>query len=417
LSKNAIQIIFLFYFASKTRNVNFILFDDERYANFLPLTYTRPVAEIRCGILTIQEKWEHIVGIKLHYKTMDYLQEKFPFQTTADNVFINSGLFPSKSLTEAILNLKSGDCLIKENTLLAARMNEESAKQFDIANTVLNAHNIIFQDDIMVLNNLWDIFSLNDRAIRDDFQRLTQGRTSQPISSTNQVIGDQLFIEEGAKVECSMINTSTGPVYIGRDAEIMEGCMVRGPFALGSHAVLKMGAKVYGATTLGEGCKVGGEVNNVVFFANSSKAHDGFVGNAVIGEWCNIGADSNNSNLKNNYEEVKLWSESKNSFVKTGLQFCGLIMGDHSKCGINTMFNTGTVVGVSCNIYGAGFPRNFVPSFSWGSAAGFTEYQINKAANTAARVFARRNLEFDAAELRLFQKVYLLTAEQRAMYS
>jgi UDP-N-acetylglucosamine diphosphorylase/glucosamine-1-phosphate N-acetyltransferase len=296
-------------------------------------------------------------------------------------------------------------------------MNEESAKQFDIANTVLNAHNIIFQDDIMVLNNLWDIFSLNDRAIRDDFQRLTQGRTSQPISSTNQVIGDQLFIEEGAKVECSMINTSTGPVYIGRDAEIMEGCMVRGPFALGSHAVLKMGAKVYGATTLGEGCKVGGEVNNVVFFANSSKAHDGFVGNAVIGEWCNIGADSNNSNLKNNYEEVKLWSESKNSFVKTGLQFCGLIMGDHSKCGINTMFNTGTVVGVSCNIYGAGFPRNFVPSFSWGSAAGFTEYQINKAANTAARVFARRNLEFDAAELRLFQKVYLLTAEQRAMYS
>ncbi len=397
--------------------MNFILFDDERYSKFLPLTYTRPVAEIRCGILTLQEKWEHIVGKKLHYKTIDYLQEKFPNEVAADNIFINSGLFPSKNLVEAILNLKSGECLIHENTLLAARMNETNANQFDISNTILNAQNILFKDEIMMLNNLWEIFSLNDQAIRDDFERLTQGRTSQPLSPTNQLIGNQLFIEEGAIVECSMINTSTGPVYIGRDAEIMEGCMVRGPFALGAHAVLKMGAKVYGATTLGEGCKVGGEVNNVVFLANSSKAHDGFLGNAVIGEWCNIGADSNNSNLKNNYEEVKLWSESKNSFIKTGLQFCGLIMGDHSKCGINTMFNTGTVVGVSCNIYGAGFPRNFIPSFSWGSATGFTEYQINKAANTATRVFARRNLEFNAIELRLFHNVYLQTAEQRNMYS
>jgi UDP-N-acetylglucosamine diphosphorylase/glucosamine-1-phosphate N-acetyltransferase len=255
---------------------------------------------------------------------------------------------------------------------------------------------------------------MNDYAIRNDFARLTRGRVSQPITATNTVIGDAIFIEPGAKVEASVLNASTGPIYIGADAEVMEGCLVRGPFALGAHGVLKMGAKVYGATTLGPGCKVGGEVNNVVFFANSNKAHDGFLGNAVLGEWCNLGADSNNSNLKNNYEPVKLWSEAQERFVPTGLQFCGLIMADHSKCGINTMFNTGTVVGVSCNIFGAGFPRNFVPSFSWGGASGITTYQLNKAAQTATVVLSRRNLAFDQVEANLMSAVFAMTAHQRS---
>jgi UDP-N-acetylglucosamine diphosphorylase/glucosamine-1-phosphate N-acetyltransferase len=393
--------------------VNFILFDDERFEHLKPFTYTRPVSEIRCGILTLAQKWEHVVGLKPSYSTRTFLTEKYGLILSDDNVWINSGLFPDKALFEQIVTLKKGQILVQHNTLLAARLNQEQSSDFTISNVLANYEQVTFLPEVMMLQNLWDIFSLNDRAIRDDFERLTRGRKSQPISDTNQVIGKDIFIEEGAKVECSILNANTGPIYIGRDAEIMEGCMMRGPLALGAHSVLKMGAKVYGATTIGDGSKVGGEVNNVVFFANSNKAHDGFLGNAVIGEWCNLGADSNNSNLKNNYEEVKLWNESKRSFVKTGLQFCGLIMGDHSKCGINTMFNTGTVVGVSCNIYGAGFPRNFVPSFSWGSASGFTEYQLSKAVDTASRVFSRRGISFDDIEQRILQNAFELTAEQR----
>jgi UDP-N-acetylglucosamine diphosphorylase/glucosamine-1-phosphate N-acetyltransferase len=234
--------------------------------------------------------------------------------------------------------------------------------------------------ELIKLNFTYDIFAKNGRAIEDDFELLTKGRISQPISPTNQVVKPaRVFIEEGATVEFSILNASTGSIYIGKDAEIMEGCKVKGPFALCEHGGLKMDAKIYPATTVGPYCKVGGEVNNAVFFAYSNKGHDGFIGNAVIGEWCNLGADTNNSNLKNTYEEVKLWNYRTEKFEKTGLTFCGLMMGDHSKCGINTMFNTGTVVGVAANIFGAGFPRNFIPSFAWGGAQGFDTFIIKKA--------------------------------------
>jgi len=393
--------------------MNYILFDDERYFDFLPLTHTRPVSELRCGIQTMRGKWQAILQQPIHCKTQTFLQEKFPLHVGEGNIFINAAVFPTTEFVEAIMQLELGESLIKEKTLLATRIDQNIADTFEVNDVLANTNCIAFQSDIKSLQKLWDIFSLNDWAIRDDFERMTKGRISQTISDTNTVIGNQLFVEEGAMIEGAIINTKTGPVYIGRDAEVMEGCLIRGPFALGDHAALKMGAKIYGATTIGEKCKVGGEVNNSVFFANSNKAHDGFIGNAVIGEWCNIGADSNNSNLKNNYEEVKLWSEHKNTFVKTGLQFCGLIMGDHSKCGINTMFNTGTVVGVSCNIYGAGFPRNFIPSFSWGSATGFTEYQLKKASDTASRVFARRSIAFSEIEQKLFETVFNTTQHQR----
>ena len=393
--------------------MNFILFDDERFHSFLPLTHSRPIADIRCGIYTMREKWEHAVGMQLFTITQDYLQEKFPLVLSEDNMCINAALFPNKEVVEAMFNLKKGQCLIFENQLLAARLTFSEAKEFNIEQIISNCNQVIFIATCKLLNNLWDIFSYNDIAIQDDFKKITNGRMSQKISETNKIIGNNIFIEEGAKVECAIINTETGPVYIGRNAEVMEGSIIRGPFAMGENAVLKMGAKIYGATTLGPGCKVGGEVNNSVFFANSSKAHDGFIGNAVIGEWCNLGADTNNSNLKNNYEEVKLWNEQKKTFVKTGLQFCGLIMGDHSKCGINTMFNTGTVVGFSCNVYGAGFPRNFIPSFSWGSANGFMEYQLKKAIDTAVKVFDRRHIEFTAADYNLFERIYKNTSEQR----
>jgi UDP-N-acetylglucosamine diphosphorylase/glucosamine-1-phosphate N-acetyltransferase len=393
--------------------MSFILFDDERFHHFLPLTHSRPVAELRCGIFTMKEKWQQIFTAPVHYITQKYLQDKFPLELAQDNMCINSALFPDKAVTEAILNLKKGECLIYENQLLAARIPFEAAEAFDLQNILISCNQIHYLQNVRMLKALWDIFSFNDQAIRDDFERITRGRTSQAVSATNTILGDQLFVEEGVKMECAIINTTTGPVYIGKNAEIMEGSVVRGPFAMGENAVLKIGTKIYGATTLGEGCKVGGEVNNSVFIANSNKAHDGFIGNAVIGEWCNLGADTNNSNLKNNYEEVKLWSEHKKSFVKTGLQFCGLVMGDHSKCGINTMFNTGTVVGFSCNIYGAGFPRNFIPSFSWGSANGFMEYQLNKAIDTASRVFSRRQIPFTPADAKIFEAIYNNTQEQR----
>lgn len=394
--------------------MTFILFDDERFDALKPFTHTRPVSEIRCGMMTIREKWEHVVAQPVYVFTKEYLMAKYGFECSQDNIMINAGLMPDAAVFEAIVGLKKGQVLLLGNMLLAARVDEQEAKSFSIVNVLSASEKIMYEKPVAMLSHLWDIFSMNDAQLRVDYDRLTRGRVSAKVSDTNTVIGNQLFLEEGARIEASIINTITGPVYVAKDAEVMEGCMIRGPFALGEHAVLKMGAKVYGASTLGEGCKVGGEINNVVFFANSNKAHDGFLGNAVIGEWCNLGADSNNSNLKNNYEEVKLWSEDKNTFVKTGLQFCGLIMGDHSKCGINTMFNTGTVVGVSCNIFGAGFPRNFIPSFSWGGASGITEYQLQKAIETASKVFARRGKDFDEIERSIFSHVHTNTSSQRS---
>ncbi len=393
--------------------MNFILFDDERWHHFLPLTHTRPISEIRCGIFTIKEKWEKITIKPISYFTQKYLQDLFLFEVAENNIFINAALFPNKALFAKILDLKLGEALIKNNVLIACRLNKENALKFDIQEALINAVKIEFEEDITEIKQLSDIFSLNEMAIKNDFELATRTRTSQALNNTNTLIGNEIFIEEGAKISASILNTESGPIYIGKNAEIMEGCMIRGPFALGENAVLKMGTKIYGATTIGKNCKVGGEINNSVFIANSNKAHDGFVGNAVIGEWCNLGADTNNSNLKNNYEEVKLWSEYKKTFVKTGLQFCGLIMGDHSKCGINTMFNTGTVVGVSCNIFGAGFPRNFVPSFSWGGAQGFTEYKLNKALETIEKVFERRAKKLEQNEKLMLEHIFNSTQEQR----
>lgn len=393
--------------------MNYILFDDNNYQNLLPLTYTRPVASLRCGILTMNARWEKMLHEKCSFKTQDYLQVKFPLTIADDNIFINGSLFCNSDMIERIQSLVQNECLIHDQMLVAARCAKEEAIHFSIDEVIKNFKTSKLTTDCKFLQNPWDIFSMNDWAIRFDYDLITKGCVSQPLASTNQLIGNNLFIEEGAKISCSILNTETGPIYIGKDAEIMEGSIIRGPFAMGEHAVLKMGAKIYGATTLGDSCKVGGEVNNAVFYANSSKAHDGFVGNAVFGEWCNLGADTNNSNLKNNYEEVKLWSESKQSFVKTGLQFCGLIMADHSKCGINTMFNTGTIIGVSCNIFGSGFPRNFVPSFSWGGAQGYTEYKLAKASETARKVFARRNLTFDEIEQNICKHIFEQTQEQR----
>jgi UDP-N-acetylglucosamine diphosphorylase/glucosamine-1-phosphate N-acetyltransferase len=319
-----------------------------------------------------------------------------------ENVMINASFLPNPELVEIVSNLKQNQAIFRGKDVIAF-YTQENQEEVDF-----DAYEIIdFKGDCLIVEHTWDIFSKNDAAIREDFELLTADRKSQPIpKSVNTIAKENIFIEEGAKLEFVTLNASTGPIYVGKNSEIMEGSVIRGPFALCEEAQVKLATKVYGATTVGPYSKIGGEVNNSVLFGYSNKGHDGFLGNSVLGEWCNIGADSNNSNLKNNYEEVKLWDYETESFEKTGLQFCGLMMGDHSKCGINTMFNTGTVVGVSANIFGAGFPRNFVPSFSWGGAAGFTVYMTKKAFETARLVMSRRGINFDEKEQEILQHVF-----------
>ncbi len=390
--------------------MNIVLIDPPSRERFSPLASTRPIGAFRIGILTIKEKWEIHSKCPVSYKTIEPIQEKYPCLINEATIFINAGVCPNEILAAEIPHLKPGEAIKFKGDLIAAVLTEPLK---------FNFNGLKFYDsqseDIMVINQLTDLFTMNDKEIREDFKLLTSGKISQPLASNNTLIGDssQLFIEDGAMVNASILNTTTGPIYIGKQAEIMEGCMVRGPFAMGEHSVLKMGAKIYGATTLGPECRAGGEVNNSVFFGYSNKGHDGFLGNSVIGEWCNLGADSNNSNLKNNYAEVKLWSYKSGKFEYTGLQFCGLVMGDHSKCGINTMFNTGTVVGVACNIFGSGFPRNFVPDFSWGGAQGMEVYQVAKVFEVAEMVMKRRNLVLDETDKKILNHVFEQTTKYR----
>lgn len=382
--------------------MNVILFDTNR-SNFYPLSYTRPISEFRIGILTIKEKWTHYYK-NISTKTEDYLVSKYPIRKQKENLWIDASVLPSKELKTELDSLRNGEVLEANGKIIAFKNLNYSFKNLNKINTSILVNSI---------ENIWDIFSDNGREIEADFKLLTKSRKSQKISNTNTVIGKHIFVEKGAKISCSILNAENGSIYIGKNTEIMEGAIIRGPFAMGENAVLKMGSKIYGPTTLGPHCKVGGEVNNSVFFGYSSKAHDGFLGNSVIGEWCNLGADTNNSNLKNNYAEVKLWNYEMERFKKTGLQFCGLIMGDHSKCGINTMFNTGTVIGVSANIFGSGFPRNFVPSFSWGGASGFQVYKLPKVFEVASKVFERRKLDFDENEQNILSEVYDMTKRYR----
>ncbi len=394
---------------------NVILFDSDVRDNLLPLTFTRPICELRVGILRIREKWEKWFDAKVSYITQDYLSKKYPIHIEDDNFVINGAALPSEPLCRLITQLEPNEALLKDGELIAARMNRQ---QFD---SLIHEEEIdelagfeLGETPFLKIDFPWELFSLNDQAIREDFRLLTEDRTSQKLSDSNRIIGNgAIFVEEGATVEDATLNTTTGPIYIGREAQIMEGSLIRGPFALCEHATVKMGAKIYGATTIGPHSKVGGEVNNIVLTAYSNKSHDGFLGNAVLGEWCNLGADTNNSNLKNNYSEVKLWHYPSERFHPTNLQFCGLIMGDHAKCGINTMFNTGTVVGVSANIFGAGYPRNFVPSFTWGGPGGMSTFQTSKAFDTAKRMMIRRNIEFDEVESNILKRVFELTAQFR----
>ena len=389
--------------------MNYILFDGPSRNNLLPFTYTRPVADIRIGILTIREKWETFLKTTTTTVTEEYLSDKYPMLEMDENIMINAAFLPNLGLVEMINELKENQAIFKDEDVIAFFTKEAKDdidfKQYEV---------LEFREELIKIENTWDIFSKNNEAIQEDFNLITKDRTSQPIPSSNNIIGaEQIFIEEGAIVEFATLNANTGPIYIGKDALVMEGTLIRGPLALCNNAVTKLGTKIYGATTIGPYSKVGGEVKNVVLFGNSNKGHEGYLGDSVLGEWCNLGADTNTSNLKNNYAEVRLWNYNTQGFARTGLQFCGLMMGDHSKCGINTMFNTGTVVGVSVNIFGSGFPRNFVPSFSWGGHSGLTTYQTKKAFETIEKVFSRQNMVFDQKDRDILERVFELSKTYR----
>lgn len=395
---------------------NIILFDADVRNHLLPLTYTRPVGDLRVGIMTIAEKWEHHLKMPTSFLTQDYLAELFPLAFADHNFLINGSVLPTPEVIALVLNLDSGEAYLKDGELIAACLDAPAVKALaeDDDFGEIKAFEL-GEQPLLRVQRPADIFGHNDVAIREDFALLTAGRTSAVISETNTIIGprENLFVEAGVEMDAVTINVKSGPVYIGKDAVVLEGCLLRGPIAVGEGTVLKMGAKVYGATTLGPRCKVGGEINNVVFQANSNKGHDGFLGNAAIGEWCNIGADTNASNLKNDYGEVRVWSYPEGRFVHSGRQFHGLVMGDHSKAGINTMFNTGTVVGVSSNIFGEGFPRTFLPSFIWGGAGGVMTYRMDKALATAERVMERRNLPFTEAHQRVFAAIFAESEQYR----
>ncbi len=389
--------------------MNYVLFDESRRKNLLPLTFMRPVADIRFGILTIRQKWEKYLNVKTSTLTEKYLAEKYPVIKSESNIIINGAICPNDALVAEVNKLKPGFALIKNETIIAMCLNEEDFKAQSNA-----IEEIETNVDFLEIVNTWDIFARNALAIKDDYLLLTANRKSQPIPSHCFAISpENIFIEEGAEILASTLNAKDGPIYIGKNAIVMEGSNLRGPLAVCDNATVKMGAKIYGGTTIGPHSKVGGEINNSVIFGYSNKAHDGFMGHSVIAEWCNIGADTNTSNLKNTYDNVKLWNYADETFVETNQQFCGLIMGDHTKCGINTMFNTGTVVGVSVNVFGSGFQRNFIPSFKWGGVAGLQTFNPKKAIEIARGMYKRRDLEFTDADSRLLEAVYNLTHEYR----
>ena len=375
-----------------------ILFEDKKWSRFLPLVFTRPVGDLLIGIQKISEKYAAIFNAKVYHETRVYLHELFPVAQEVESLHINARLIPDEKVVSAILSLKNHESLMHNDVMLAHR----SVKYSEVSTQVK------YDGEPLLLTGITDIFAMNGTALKMDFDRIRKGRTSAPLHDTNVLIGDpsQLYIAPNAKVYATSINVNDGPVFIDEHAEVMEGSHIRGPFYLGEYSTIKMGSKVYGPTSIGPHSKFGGEISNCVVHGFSNKAHDGFIGNSVIGEWCNLGADTNTSNLKNNYSQVRVWSYAENQFTDTGLTFCGLIMGDHSKCGINTMFNTGTVAGVCANIFGAGFPIKHIPSFTWGGGEDFEEYHFSKAIETIRLVMARRDTQLSAENINVLKRVF-----------
>ncbi len=364
-----------------------VLHDNNKWLKFAPLTLTRPVGNLRIGILTNDERWRFLLPhVEVGFVTEDYLSGKF---SPNDGIIMNACVILNREIADAITLLEDNSELHDGNDWIARRGD--------------GSQNVNFSGSSISISERWHLYQLNGEALKSDFQLITEGRMSEPLSTTNIVIGDPdlIFLEEGAQVEGAILNTTNGPIYVGTNAEIMEGSVVRGPLAMNPSSALKLGAKVYGPTTLGPHCKVGGEVNNCIFQSFSNKGHDGFLGNSLIGEWCNLGADTNSSNLKNNYGMVKTYSFESKQIEQTDVQFMGLVMGDHSKCGINTMFNTATVVGVCSNLFGAEFPPKYVPSFQWGVNG--ESYRFDRALESAENMMERRGAQLSLHDIDILQ--------------
>lgn len=400
-------------------SLNTVIFDDQTWHNLLPLTYTRPVAGLRIGITTITEKWQHFFDAfpeEISFLTQDYLSTKYSLHLESENLFVNGSILPNAAIVAAIHQLPMGKALVKGKDLIAFKSENTDLEQIrtfiDKGGWEKTAK---FEGKLLKINHLWDMFQLNGQAIEQDFAAITKNQESEELSVLNTLIGieNRLFIASEESIEGITVNTKTGPVYIGPGAKIMEGSLLRGPLAICDNAVVKMGAKLYSNTTIGPHSKVGGELSNVVIQGYSNKGHDGYLGNAVLGEWCNLGADTNCSNLKNNYSNIKVWNYIDEGFIDSAQQFCGLIMGDHSKSSINTMFNTGTVVGVSSNIYGNGFPAKFIPSFSWGTGPSAQVYDFEKALETAERVMSRRHVHLSNIDRDMLQEIFERSAKFR----
>ena len=384
--------------------MNIIFFDEKEWLNLHPLTLTKPVSELRIGILTFRERWEKLLNGQFSFLTAEYLASKFPATYEKNNLFLNPAFFPNENLTNGLRKIKPGNSIWNERELIAAYV-----EKGDFENRNFTENSKIEIKNTLKISRLWDLFTHNDFAIRYDFELLTKGRKSQPISNSNGLVHpENIFLEEGATVEYSVLNAKSGPVYIGKNAEIMEGSLVRGSLALCENAKLNMGAKIYSGTTVGPHCKVGGEINNSILMGYSNKGHEGFLGNSVLGEWCNLGADTNNSNLKNNYSQIKIWDYETQNYVNTGLQFCGLMMGDFSKSAINTQFNTGTVVGICANVFDPGFPPKFIPSYSWGGGKNSVKFELEKVFEAAEKMMERRKKYLSKEDKTILNHIFQL---------
>lgn len=400
--------------------MNLVLFDNNYRSGMLPLAFTRPQAAIRIGILTVKEKWEVWTKASASYLVDDVLSQKFAANIQDDNVFISASVLPDAELVNAVCQLEKGQALVKEGLLIAVRASEFSVQEAQ-ANALEKFEVVNFEGEFVLLDKIYKLIPHNQAQIKSDFKVLTRDRQSQAIDETVTVVGlnknpeliHQIFIEEGAEVEYCSLNPKEGPIYIGKNAKIWEGAMMRGPIAIGESVHISMGAKILPGATIGPWSKVGGEVSNSVITGYSNKVHDGYLGDSILGEWCNLGADTNTSNLKNDFAMVKLWDYSAGRFGKTGLQFCGLVMGDYSRCAINTAFNSGTVVGVGSNIFGSGFPRNFVPSFVIGGPQGYRINGLKAVVNTGAKAMARRNVEMSEQDEQILEAVFEQTKQYR----
>lgn len=396
---------------------NIILFDDESREQMLPLSYTRPVSEMRTGIYTIRERWEKLLNAPASYITSDYLNERFPMVLEDDNIVINGAVMPNDRIVRLIEQLEPNEALMNNGVLIAARLNRTQFENLFRDESIEEISGLDLSDTPFIhLAYPWDLFLYLRATIEYDFQLVTRGRTSQVIPPHNQVIAvDNIFVEEGAQITCAILNAQSGPIYIGKNAQVMEGAVIRGPVTIGEGTIVKMGAKIYGPTAIGPDCRIGGEIKEVVMFGHSNKAHDGYLGNSIIGEWCNLGAGTSVSNLKNNYSNVRMWDFTSQTMRDTGLQYLGTVMGDHSKTGIQTMFNTGTIVGVATNIFGGGFPPKVIPSFSWGGSSGLTTYRLEDALETAQKVITRRNIEFSKEDANILRHVFDITKPDRSV--